>query len=363
MTKKERVKKMLWGVPFDYLPSQLDFVPQRLKKLLDKKSMTADEFADWACNHFFYVFPLTESCYYSSGSEEDEKLISLAVEKGLIDPHPDNNLIYDNFHVSWLKNVDGDGIRDIKNPLKDQDIDTYQWPDPNVPGIFDHILDDLARHSNEYYVVGLQHLTFFERSYLLLGYQNFMMKLVTDLEFVEELMDRILQFHMGFAKRFIELGVDAVRTGDDWGMQNGLQIDPNLWSRLIKPRIAKIWALYKDAGITVMHHSCGDIELIIPDLIEIGLEVLHPVQPLAMSIETLAEKFGNKLTFHGGIDTQKLLPFGKPEEVILAIERLVETLGKNHRCIIAPSQQIMNDVPTENIYALVEGIKKYRSLN
>jgi len=280
----------------------------------------------------------------------------------LIDPHPDDRYIYDNFHVVWLKNVDG--IRDVVNPGKgNPDLDAFPWPRADVPGLFDHVLDGLAQHKNEYYVVGLQHLGLFERSWLFLGYENLMEKLAADITYVEELMDRILEFHVGLAHCFVELGVvDAVRTGDDYGTQKNLQFSPNMWRRLIKPRLAKIWEIYRNAGITIMHHSCGNIEAVIPDLIELGLEVLHPVQPLAMSIERLAEKFGKQIAFHGGIDTQQLLPFGIPGEVSAAMKHCVETLGANGRYIIAPSQEIMNDVPIENIKALVDGIKKYRTM-
>ncbi len=358
MTKKERMKAMIAGEPIDYLPSQLDFVPHRLARLLEELNIPSGEFDEWACNHFYHVYPLTESCYYSSGSATDQKLIDMAVEKGLIDSHPDDRYIYDNFHVVWLKNVDG--IRDVVNPAKDGNLDDLAWPGADVPELFDHVLDDLAQHSEEYYVVGLQHLGLFERSWLILGYQNLMTALASDIALVEELMDRILEFHVGLAHRFVALGVDAVRTGDDYGTQRNMQFSPKMWRQLIKPRLAKIWEVYREADITIMHHSCGNIEAIIPDLVELGLDVLHPVQPLAMPIERLAEKFGKQIAFHGGIDTQQLLPFGTPDEVLAAIKHCVATLGANGRYIIAPSQEIMNDVPTENIKALVDGIKKYR---
>jgi len=358
MTKKERMKAMIEGESINYLPSQLDFVPHRLDMLLGEMNMDLEGFNDWACNHLFYIYPLTESCYYSSGSKEDQKLIDLAVEKGLIEKHPDERFIYDNFHVTWLKNTNG--IRNVENPLKNKNLDAFPWPDPNVPCLFDHVLGDLNQYSSEYYVVGLHHLTLFERSWLLFGYQNLMIALAMDVEFVEQLMDRILEFQIGIAHRFVEMDVDAVRTGDDYGMQQAMQMNPKLWRRVFKPRLAKIWEVYHKAGITVMHHSCGNIEEIIPDFIEMGLDVLHPVQPLTMSIEKLAKKFGGKLVFFGGIDTQKLLPFGKPPEILEAVERCVKTLGADRKYVIAPSQEIMNDVPTENIKALVEGVKKYR---
>ena len=362
MTKKERVHAMIAGEQIDYLPSQLDFVPHRLTRFLEELNMPSEEFDEWACNHFYHVYPLTESCYYSSGSVADQKLIDMAVEKRLIDPHPDDRYIYDNFHVVWLKNVNG--IRDVVNPGKENpDLDDFPWPTADVPGLFDHVLDSLKHHEDEYYIVGLQHLGLFERSWLFLGYKNLMEKLAIDIAYVESLMDRIMEFHIRLAHRFVELGVDAVRTGDDYGTQLNLQFSPKMWRRLIKPRLDNIWDVYREAGLTIMHHSCGNIEAIIPDLIELGLDVLHPVQPLAMSIEKLSEQFGKQIAFHGDIDTQKLLPFGSPDNVLAEMKHCIETLGANGRYIIAPSQEIMNDVPTDNIKALVDGIKKYRLIN
>lgn len=358
MTKKERMKSMIEGKSIDCLPSQLDFVPHRLNSLLEETHMSLDDYDAWSCNHFFYIYPLTESCNYSLGSKEDQKLIELAVNNGLIKPHEDDRFVYDNFHVKWLKNIDG--IRDVINPLIYKNLKTFPWPDPDIPGLFDHTLKGLCKYSEKNYIVGLQHLILFERAWLLFGYENLMIELSADVKFVEQLMDKILEYQIGIAKNFVKLGVDAVRTGDDYGTQQSLQMDPKLWRRVIKPRLAKIWEIYRKADITVMHHSCGNIEEIIPDLIEIGLEILHPLQPLAMPIERLAKKFGRNIAFFGGIDTQKLLPFGKPQEILEAVEQCVKILGSKGRYIIAPSQEIMNDVPTENIIALVDGIKKYR---
>ena len=362
MTPKERMKAMIAGEPIDYLPSQLDFIPHRLRRLLEELHIPRAEFEAWTDNHIYRFYPLTESCCYSSGSAADQKLIDLAVAKGLIEPHPDDRYLYDNFHVVWLKNTNG--IRDVVNPGKENpDLDAFPWPRPDVPGLFDHVPDALARYQDGYYIVGVQHLGLFERSWLFLGYENLMEKLATDIAYVEALMDRILEFHVGLAHRFVELGViDAVLTGDDYGTQKNLQISPTMWRRLIKPRLAKIWEIFRAAGITIMHHSCGNIEAVIPDLIELGLEVLHPVQPHAMSLERLAERFGKQIVFYGGIDTQQLLPFGTPDAVLTAIKHCIQTLGANGRYIIAPSQEIMNDVPTENIRALVDGIKQYRNL-
>ena len=356
MMRKERMRCMMRGQSIDRLPSQIDFVPHRLESLLSELRMSAAQFDDFADNHIFYLYPLTESCYYSSGSAADQALVDLAVSRGLIEQHPDTRMIFDNFHVAWLKNRDG--IRNMNVPLEVANAALFRWPDPTVKGLFDHVAFALAANRDQFYVVGLQHLGLFERAHLLMGYQPFMIALSEDIPFVEELLDHILEFHLGLAKRFIEVGIDAIRTGDDYGMQEGLQIDPRLWRKLIKPRLTKIWELYRQAGVTVMHHSCGDITSIIPDLMEIGLNVLHPVQPKAMSIEELAARFGDRLVFFGGVDTQELFPFGSPEEVRMATSLCMKVLGRNGRYIVAPSQEIMNDVPTKNILAFIETVRE-----
>lgn len=352
---------MLEGKRIDYLPSQLDFLPARKKRLSRELGLSEDEIERWAENHLYYVYPLCSAEYYSSGSPEDWETARLAISRGLVKYDEEQGVLFDNWGVGWK--VNPNGVWPAVHPLENVDsLEDFRPPDPGVPGLFDHFLEKLPEKRQYLYIVGLQHILLFERAWTLVGYERFMEKVVTDTEYIERLLDMITEYNIGLARRFIELGVDAVRTGDDYGCQLGLQISPTLWRRLFKPRLARIWKVYRDHGIVVMHHSCGDVELVIPDMLEIGLQVLHPVQPHAMSLERLAEKFGETLVFHGGIDTQEVLPFAPPEGVKEEVRRCVAILGRYGRHIIAPSQEIMNEVPVENIVALVEGIKEYRRL-
>jgi uroporphyrinogen decarboxylase len=183
-----------------------------------------------------------------------------------------------------------------------------------------------------------------------------------DPDFVRALLDGITDFQVESARRFVEAGVDGARIGDDYGQQKGLQMRPAIWRDLFKPRLARIYDVYRQAGRPVFQHSCGDIQSILPDLVELGLSVIHPLQPLAMPLETLAEQYGDRLTFFGGIDTQQLLPFGTPEEVRQGVRHCVDLLGARGSYIVAPSQEVMSDVPVENIGALIEAIKEYREI-
>ena len=171
-------------------------------------------------------------------------------------------------------------------------------------------------------------------------------------------MDNILEYKIQEAKLFVESGVDCVRTGDDWGIQNSLAISPEIWRKFIKPRQTKLWQVYRDAGMPIVQHSCGNIFSIIPDLIEIGLNVLHPIQPLSMDIKQLASEFGDKLIFFGGIDTRSLLPMGTPDEIRASTIECVKYLGRGRGYIVAPSQEVMSDVPLDNIQALIEACQR-----
>jgi uroporphyrinogen decarboxylase len=127
-----------------------------------------------------------------------------------------------------------------------------------------------------------------------------------------------------------------------------------MWRKYFKPTLAKLGERLRAANITYFLHCCGHLEPIIPDLIEIGVEILHPLQPEAMDIAMLKREYGQHLTFMGGISTQRLLPFGSPEEVARVTKETMASMGKGGGYICAPSKPIMRDVPFENGLALVE---------
>lgn len=350
---------MLAGQTIDYFPSQLDFLPARKKRLCEELNLPEGAIEQWTDNHFYYVYPLSAAEYYSSGSPEDWEKARLAISLGLVHYDEKEAVLFDNWGVGWK--VNPNGVWPIIHPLAERKAwEGFRPPDHRVEGLFAHVREELSQKRQHFYVVGLQHISLFERAWTLIGYENFMEKILTEIDLIEWLLDLVTEYNLGLAQRFVELGVDAVRTGDDYGCQLGLQVSPDLWRRLFKPRLAQVWKVYHDHGIVVMHHSCGDVEPIISDMLEIGLQVLHPIQPHAMSLEKLADAYGETLTFHGGIDTQHVLPFGSPEKVKREVERCVKILGRRGRYIIAPSQEIMNEVPLENIVALVEAIKEYR---
>jgi len=148
--------------------------------------------------------------------------------------------------------------------------------------------------------------------------------------------------------------VDAMIFGDDWGMQTGLQMGAKLWREFIYPRIQQMYALVKSKGKFVFIHSCGKVDEVFPDLIEIGLDVFNPFQPEVMDVFEMKRHYGDRLTFFGGISVQKTLPYGSVAEVKDEVKQLLEIVGKNGGYIAAPSHDIPGDAKPENIHTMIE---------
>jgi len=180
-------------------------------------------------------------------------------------------------------------------------------------------------------------------------------------DFIHRLLTKICDWAVQIAEPMLEHAAkyaDAFWCGDDMGTQLGLLISPELWRTLCAPQYKRLIGLGRRYDLPVMMHSCGAVREVIPDMIEIGIEILHPVQTAAKDMvpEQLAELFGDKLMFVGGVDTQHILPECTVDDVIEFIDRLKATLGKNNAYCIAPSQELDVDIPLENIIAMYDYI-------
>lgn len=151
--------------------------------------------------------------------------------------------------------------------------------------------------------------------------------------------------------------IDGILLGSDWGTQQDLFMQPETWRELIRPGQQRMFDLIKEFDKDLWIHSCGNIRKIIPDLVEMGVDVLNPVQPECMDIKELKESFGSKICFWGGLSTQQTLPFGTPEDVKKEAREVRDMMSKDGGFILAPSQEIQGDVPTENLLALIDVAK------
>ncbi|MEG1520252.1 MAG: uroporphyrinogen decarboxylase family protein, partial [Clostridia bacterium] len=200
----------------------------------------------------------------------------------------------------------------------------------------------------------------FERLWSYCGMENALVFMLTDPEFVQELLDKICEHNLKVIDIINEYDLDAVYFGDDWGQQKGLIMGAPLWRKFIKPQMAKMYARAKLNGKFILQHSCGDCSEIFPDLIEIGLDCYQTFQPEVYDIQKMKDEYGDKLAFWGGLSTQQVLPYVTPEEVKAEALRIKNILSKNGGYIWAPTHALAFDIPNENIVAMLEVFKNQR---
>jgi uroporphyrinogen decarboxylase len=218
----------------------------------------------------------------------------------------------------------------------------------------DEAKEIIAREGSRYFIAPNFGFCLFERAWSLRGFETFLTDLVLNPTFAEELLERVTEIQVVLARRFVALGVDGGYFGDDYGAQKNLLLSPRTWRTLFRPRLARMFAVFRDADLPVILHSDGDIAEILPDLVEIGLTTLNPVQPEVLDHTWLRHTFGDRLAFYGGVSTQSVLPHGTPAEVDSAVRACVQTLAADGTgLVIAPSHRMTEDIPIENVEAML----------
>lgn len=187
--------------------------------------------------------------------------------------------------------------------------------------------------------------------------EEFYLDLIISPQTAEALLDKLLEFNLEYLKRCMEKTkgkIDAVFCGDDYGSQRGMLISPKMWRTFIKPRLKELISTVHQYGLKYCHHSCGGIRPIISDLIEIGVDILNPIQPRAAGMDPfeLSKEFGKYIVFFGGVDEQETLPKGSIEDVREEVRQRIKTLGRYNGYIVAPSHDFQPDTPIENILAI-----------
>ena len=199
-----------------------------------------------------------------------------------------------------------------------------------------------------------------EKAYFLRGIEPFLADIAGEPEFAKRLLDFIIDTNVEMLPKVLAYPYfDAVLFGSDWGSQKDLIMSPDSWRNLIKAGEARQYKPAKDAGKKVFVHSCGDIVKIMDDIVELGVDVINPIQPECMNLRMLKERYGDKLSFWGGISTQRTLPYGTPAEVSKEVETTIKLMSQNGGYITSPSQGILPDVPYENIKVLIQTAKGF----
>ncbi len=327
MTRREVIKLVLEGKVPPYVPWNIGLTQEAREKL--KEHFGQSDLEDALQNHFLRL-----------GSD-----IGFFTDL-------DDNCVQDVFGVIWDRSID----KDIGNPknrvLPEPTLEGYSFPDPLDPRFFADIPERIERSSDRFRVFQIG-FSLWERAWTLRGWGNLMMDFHDHPGFVNDLLNTIADYNIVQVKEALRYDIDAVYFGDDWGMQRGLQMGPVMWHKFIYPVLRGMYGVVREAGKYVMIHSCGDVDELFDDLIEIGVNCFNPFQPEVMDVTSLIHRYRSRLAFHGGLSTQRTLPYGSSDDVRQETEHLLE-LGRDGGYVFAPAHDVEGDVPLENMLAFIE---------
>ena len=310
--------------------------------------------------HFRFTLPAREKLQRHFGGADleealDNHFVILGDEIGFFEDIGSDRF-RDAFGVIWDRTIDKD-IGNVEGcVLPEPTLAGYTFPDPVAPRFFENIEPFTAKYPDRFrvYAVGF---SLYERAWTLRGMANLMMDFLDHPDFVHELLDVIVEWNIAQVQRALEHDIDCVYFGDDWGQQRGLQMGPATWREFIRPAAARMYRVVRDAGRSVMIHSCGDVDELFDDLVEMGLNCFNPFQPEVMDVAALIDQYRGRLAFFGGLSTQKTLPYGSPDDVRKETERLL-ALGARGGYILAPAHDVPKDVPLENMLAFIEAARQ-----
>ena len=275
----------------------------------------------------------------------------------------DNTEFIDEWGITWKRSGNYNMV--IKHPLKNatlKNIEEYNLPNPLNPKRYEYFNFLINKYGQKYFIGADISGTIFEPSYHLMNMEDLLISMAYKDEKVDLLFDKVAEFSTAVGIEAIKKGADWIWLGDDLGSQSGMIMSPDTWRHYLKPRMAKIIKTLRTqkSDIIIAYHSCGSMSDVIPDLIEIGINVLNPIQPLAtnMDIYKIKNEYGSKITLMGNIDTQDFMKNATPIEIRLQTKKLITNLKKGGGYIFAASHTIQPDIPIENILAMVDELKK-----
>jgi uroporphyrinogen decarboxylase len=327
MNKRQVVRLAIEGHKVPYVPWHCNFTIEAAEKL--RKHFGRDDLEQVLDNHFVKLGHDT----------------GFFVDLG-------NNRFRDVFGVVWDRSVDKD-IGVVEGCiLPEPTLRGYDFPDPLNSRFFADVPDKLSRYADCFRVFKIG-FSLYERAWTLRGMENLMMDFLDHPDFVCRLLRTIADYNIAQFTEAMKYDIDAVYFGDDWGQQTGLQMGPRIWRQFILPELKRMYSLVRDAGKCVFIHSCGKVDELFDDLIDIGLNCFNPFQPEVMDVFDILKRYRGRLAFHGGLSTQRTLPYGSLEDVRNAMKKLLDA-GADGGYIFAPAHAVEGDVPLENMLAFIK---------
>lgn len=261
------------------------------------------------------------------------------------------------------------GIHPMAGATTIEEIEAYPWPDMDDPSRVAHVREQARNlaESNQYAIIGTPWLLFpFERAHAMQGLDVFLYNMAANPEFAKALLEKIAELCKILMGHFLdEIGdnIDIIKIGDDLGTQESLMISPRMYRQLLKPIHADFISFIKSkTKAKVFFHTDGDVFNLIDDFVEIGVDILNPIQTSAgkmSNLEALKERWGDQLVFCGAVDTHHILPFGTPQEVRDEVQRVLKIMAPGGGYMLSSVHTIMDEVPPENIMGMVEAVLEF----
>lgn len=283
---------------------------------------------------------------------------------------PSPEIYFNDWHVGSVQVSEGEWFQTI-HPLREasiEDLDEFDWPDMADPTRWEGLAQRAQQLAEEGQVAVFGtplHIYPFERAISLRSMEQFMMDLILRQDFANAILSKITDLFKTFLVGYLQAvgaHLDVICIGDDLGQQSGLLISPQTYRQMLKPYHADLIAFIRErTDAKIFFHSDGDVEHLIGDLIEIGAEILNPIQTSSgrmADLEALKRNYGHKLTFCGAIDTHHILPHGSPEEVRNEVQRVISILGPGGGYLLSSVHGIQKDVPAENILAMCDAARE-----
>jgi uroporphyrinogen decarboxylase len=373
MTSRERVTAALHHREPDRVPLDIgggqstSLVVEAYVKLARRLDMPA---GDGMLNRAFRVARLDEAMLRRLGS--DVRPVTLRPPRHWTPPGSEPGTFVDELGVKWRQAPFEGGYywEQATYPLAEatlSDLERYPWPDPDDPGRYDGLAEEVEWLYREtpYALVGdCGYKNHWELAFTLLGMERACIALITEPEFMLALLDRIHHLSFTVTRRFLELTgryLTVVRTSDDLATQRGPLMSAATYRKMIQPYHRRYFTMIKEhTAAAIFYHSCGNVVPLLGDLIDAGVECLNPVQVAAFADPAgVKARYGDRLSFWGGIDTQYVLPYGTTEEVRQEVRLRVRQFGPGGGFVAGSVHNIQADVPPENILALAEAVQEY----
>ena len=354
MTNREKFFKVVRREMEGYIPFEFRLCP-KLKTEFEERTAIMDysTYYDMPLKFIWLNFKKRDIDFFKYFSEKDLKEITSVDEWGI--GYVQGSVEHFNKTVPPME-----GFETIEEFMN------FPYPDPDKDFDFSDTAKEVESIKNADKVsMAAMDMTIFEIAWYLRGMDTFMMDLLTEPELVNYHLDRITEIRCNHARKFAECGVDVLHLGDDVSTQLDMMISPEIWRTFLKPRLKKVIDAAREVNkdILIDYHGDGNLQKIIPELIEIGVDILNPIQPECMDPVKIKELYGDKLSFRGTIGTQSTMPFGTPEDVERVCMEMIETVGKGGGLILAPTHLLEPEVPWENIESFINTVKKYNERN